>query len=1026
MRWCLFGVLDRFFFGPDRGLRLTGALMRHLSVLRAAAVFSVAGLASTLSLGPSAQGAASDTSISGTPAVSAGSGERDEAAALALAASSGVSVPVDRLRSETTEVVANPDGTFTADIAVAPVRVRQGGAWVPVDSTLVANADGTFSPRASVTDMRFSGGGSAPLFRLTRGAVAVDVSWPGTLPVPEVAGNTAVYREVYPGVDVEVSAAGASVSHRVVVKTREAAKNPRVRNVTYGNSVSGGKRVSKGAGAGFVVTDLSGAPVFEAPEAIMWDSSSTSPVAASALSDSADGSDASAATAASDTSADSGDSGETDDVSVTSEAPRDGDKVADLPVSLGADASGAGTLTVAASTAMLDASSTVFPVAIDPVWTETDPTFASNWTMVDQKFPDVSYYKYTSDQGVGYQDYDSWSRKRLYYTFSTSRFDGTSVKSAIFNAREVFSATCDAGTVDAYLTKAISTSTTWNNQPDRLTGIAGSFARKAGRSDCLPGGTNGEWDLTSEVAGRVNAGASHVVVQLAGRSESTDSSWMRFLGPNSSQNEYRPTLEVTYNTPPVATPAGRMKAPLATIDCGTLSAPVRLNPEGSNAYLFADLYDAQGGDLEIAFRVQGSGYNKIYYLLANAVADGVWTQKKAPMSWFGLADGSYSWDVVTREQGQSFVNWSPKCYFVVDTTDPPLPALEPVDPTVDLSQLQPTSTSSVNMKFTSAGAVSFPYSVAGAVQSPLTTVNGTKEMAIPLAKVGVQLSATAKDAAANESDPSVVWLNRAVPQQLSLYSFLSPLPDGTPPLGAATLRDSDPETEPSGWELPLPTDQPTALGRWADCTDVVSQSCLRDKALSFEASAASTVVTDHRPVRTDESFTVGAWVKVSQNTGRATILEQKGAAGGYSLTYDSDANGGKGRFEFTVRAGTAVATAVDGILPGDAATPPDPSRLDEWYYVAGVYDKSTNAIRVLTVWLGAESPFEVRRAGPDVAVAGPPGQAEGSFFIGDARPGDTTGAVPFVGSVDELSFWQVPQTAAGTSIRSAALLNPFS
>jgi hypothetical protein len=38
----------------------------------------------------------------------------------------GKSVPVASLLSETTEVVANPDGTFTAEVHAGPTRYRDG------------------------------------------------------------------------------------------------------------------------------------------------------------------------------------------------------------------------------------------------------------------------------------------------------------------------------------------------------------------------------------------------------------------------------------------------------------------------------------------------------------------------------------------------------------------------------------------------------------------------------------------------------------------------------------------------------------------------------------------------------------------------------------------------------------------------------------------------------------------------------------------------------------------------------------
>jgi hypothetical protein len=85
------------------------------------------------------------------------------------ARATGERVEVPELRTETMQVFANPSGNFTAEITAAPVRVRRGGEWLPVDTTLRRLADGSVAPRAASLGMTFSGGGSGPLARLRKG-----------------------------------------------------------------------------------------------------------------------------------------------------------------------------------------------------------------------------------------------------------------------------------------------------------------------------------------------------------------------------------------------------------------------------------------------------------------------------------------------------------------------------------------------------------------------------------------------------------------------------------------------------------------------------------------------------------------------------------------------------------------------------------------------------------------------------------------------------------------------------------------
>jgi hypothetical protein len=169
----------------------------------------------------------------------AGAAPASERAAVARARASGQRVEVLSKRSETMEVFAEPNGTFTALLHAGPVRVRRGGGWVPVDTTLERRADGSVGPRATVEPLAFSGGGSGPLLRLGRDGRRVTLTWPWRLPAPRLAGDTATYPEVLPGVDLRLTAAATGFHEVLVVKTRQAAANPALARLRFGISTSG-------------------------------------------------------------------------------------------------------------------------------------------------------------------------------------------------------------------------------------------------------------------------------------------------------------------------------------------------------------------------------------------------------------------------------------------------------------------------------------------------------------------------------------------------------------------------------------------------------------------------------------------------------------------------------------------------------------------------------------------------------------------------------------------------------------------
>src|SRR5690349_18375874 len=135
-----------------------------------------------------------------------------EAQARGVATRTGRQVEVGALTTETGQVFANPDGSFTRHESALPVRVRRSSGWVPVDMTLRAGADGTVAPVAGPLDLAFSGGGETPLVRLRQDGRELAVGWPGKLPQPVLSGDTATYREVFPGVDLVLTASTAGLS----------------------------------------------------------------------------------------------------------------------------------------------------------------------------------------------------------------------------------------------------------------------------------------------------------------------------------------------------------------------------------------------------------------------------------------------------------------------------------------------------------------------------------------------------------------------------------------------------------------------------------------------------------------------------------------------------------------------------------------------------------------------------------------------------------------------------------------------
>lgn len=255
--------------GKTRSLRLlTAALITPMIAVPLAAA---APVAATPAEAPAAPAVAKASDTEPTAIESAHLDATD------VAKESGKPTPVDGLTTGQSQVVAQPDGSFTMTSSPETVRVEEGGEWQPVDTRLVRNADGTLSPARAAIDLTFSGGGKAPMLEIANNEnKSIGFTWPKELPEPTLDGNVATYAEVLPGVDLKLVAYADSFGEILVVKNAEAAANPALRQLTLG-TVTRGLELTENAQGGLAAVDANGDAVFSGPAPYMWDSANAEP-----------------------------------------------------------------------------------------------------------------------------------------------------------------------------------------------------------------------------------------------------------------------------------------------------------------------------------------------------------------------------------------------------------------------------------------------------------------------------------------------------------------------------------------------------------------------------------------------------------------------------------------------------------------------------------------------------------------------------------------------------------------------------
>ncbi|MGO1975521.1 MAG: hypothetical protein ACTH2Q_21405, partial [Propionibacteriaceae bacterium] len=185
------------------------------------------------------------------------------------AVASGDPVEVAELTTETRRVMADPSGEFVAEVAAAPVRVRDGQDWVPVDTSLVPD-DGEFVPAASPVDVSVSSGGVGEFARVESDGFALGLSWPEALPAPVVRGDVAVFSDVRPGIDLVVRADTEGFGQFLVVHDQAAAADPLLDAVSLGVDTTG-LTLRAAEPSGIEAVDSDGVAVFAGSALRMWE-----------------------------------------------------------------------------------------------------------------------------------------------------------------------------------------------------------------------------------------------------------------------------------------------------------------------------------------------------------------------------------------------------------------------------------------------------------------------------------------------------------------------------------------------------------------------------------------------------------------------------------------------------------------------------------------------------------------------------------------------------------------------------------
>jgi membrane-associated phospholipid phosphatase len=419
--------------------------------------------------------------------------DREETNARLTAQAQGRRIEVLGARTENTTLWANPDGTMSVESFAGPVRYRENGTWIAVDTSLVKNPDGSIRSKAHPRGLKLAGTTGAEggdLVTLGRGAQAVSLGWKGSLPEPVLAGAKATYADVMPATDLVVEATRTGFEQYLVVKDRTAAE----RAATFTLPVrTQGLKVAQKADETLTLTDTkTGRTVGHSPTPFMWDASAD-------------------------------------------RAGKEGAHRARVDLDIVQRSEGFD-LTVKADKGFLADKDTKYPVTIDPA-----VYFGSNFDTFVRN-GDTADFSGGVDLRVGREWQKGEARSFINFPRDPS-VTGQDILNAELNLYATWSDSCEARSWEIWDTGTASTATTWGSQPAWRSKVTTS-TQTYGHTDC---GTR--WiseDITPLVKQWSRTSRTVDAIGLRATDEADYKAFKIFASSDAPQT---PSILVTYETP---------------------------------------------------------------------------------------------------------------------------------------------------------------------------------------------------------------------------------------------------------------------------------------------------------------------------------------------------------------------------------------------------------------------------------------------------------------------------------------------
>ncbi|MGW0771933.1 LamG-like jellyroll fold domain-containing protein [Streptomyces sp. NPDC002676] len=717
--------------------------------------------------------------------------------------------------------------------------------------------------------------------------------------------------------------------------------------------------------------------------------------------------------------------------------PGEGDASAELPVKVGD-----GIVSVSPDLDLLRGADTVYPVYIDP----SVGLGVSEWTKLSSDGD--KFWKFTEPKGVGrcgiadgYGCSASGYTDRMYFEFGPGALVGKYVLDATFLAQETWSFNCNPYWVDLERTDNISEGTRWPG-PRQLDQMGDRYV-SAGRGDlCSPeqpdqwikfndNPTEPDENLTSTVRSFAAGKFPRLTLMLRAKDESEPRAWKRF--DNNAE------LQVNYMYKPgVPTKVGVIPGTGTTTECKASSEPTTvttLTPKlQASVQTQVELHQGdEEGSLQAEFWMERSSDDT-----TKGTWSKVWTGYKPDSGWHPdgtvenietstRADGGlYRFRARTQSHGVGtdvnlFSPYSSWCYLRIDTSAPRPPTViangpykECVANACDGYGAPGTPGSFTFTPNTADKDVqAYRWRLLSSDSTDTETVEPeTLNGPVKVPDITPDLSGT-QTLSVEASDLHNGRVRWGEPQQFTFKVGLSPGPtgrwrfdDAAPGSGETVAKD----TGTSGIRHDaILRDASAGWSTMARRGTGDRSLWLNDRTEGSDGYAS----TDGVAVNTQDSFTVSAWVYLTDNATNHAVLSAPGDYGSaFTLYYSSSYK--KWVFNRTAKDPdpTKGETPVYIRSLADQENPP----LRVWTHLTGVFntkhttDTSDDTIQLFVNGRPQGKPVVLA----DASSAYTPWAADRNLMFGRSKTlqnGTGTYGEYFTGRVDEVAVWQEAQKA---------------